>query len=207
MLSEDNLIYLASRSPRRQELLHQIAVRFEILDIPVQNPAHPDMVDETVCSGEKANDYVKRLAREKAEYAWQFLQTQNRKKRPVLTADTTVVIGEQILGKPQNRKEAFDMLSLLSGKTHRVLTGVAVKKDDRLFQTVQTSSVTFAPLTQENIEAYIDTDEPYDKAGGYGIQGMAGKFIKHIEGSYSGIMGLPLYETTGLLRKAGIFIP
>lgn len=207
MLSEDNLIYLASRSPRRQELLHQIAVRFEILDIPVQNPAHPDMVDETVRSGEKANDYVKRLAREKAEYAWQFLQTQNRKKRPVLTADTTVVIGERILGKPQNRKEAFDTLSLLSGKTHRVLTGVAVKKDDRLFQTVQTSSVTFAPLTQENIEAYIDTDEPYDKAGGYGIQGMAGKFIKHIEGSYSGIMGLPLYETTGLLRKAGIFIP
>ena len=116
MLSEDNLIYLASRSPRRQELLHQIAVRFEILDIPVQNPAHPDMVDETVRSGEKANDYVKRLAREKAEYAWQFLQTQNRKKRPVLTADTTVVIGERILGKPQNRKEAFDMLSLLSGK-------------------------------------------------------------------------------------------
>lgn len=207
MPTEDNLIYLASRSPRRQELLHQIAVRFEILDVPAQDTIHYDMVDETVRSGEKAGDYVKRLAREKAEYAWRFLQTQNRTKRPVLAADTTVVIGERILGKPQNREEAFDTLWLLSGKKHRVLTGVAVKKDDRLFQTVQVSNVTFASLSRENIEAYIDTGEPYDKAGAYGIQGLAGKFIQHIEGSYSGIMGLPLYETTGLLRKAGIFIP
>ncbi|EEO26998.1 Maf family protein [Oxalobacter paraformigenes] len=207
MPSEDNLIYLASRSPRRQELLNQIAVRFEILDILVQDPARPDMVDETVRAGEKPDDYVKRMAHEKAEYAWQFLHTQNRAKHPVLTADTTVVIGGRILGKPQNREEAFDMLRLLSGKTHRVLTSVAVKKDGLLFQTVQTSDVTFAPLSRENIEAYIDTGEPYDKAGGYGIQGLAGKFIQHIKGSYSGIMGLPLFETTGLLRKAGIFVP
>lgn len=207
MTSEDGIIYLASKSPRRQELLRQIGVRFEILDVPAQDTAHSDMVNETVHPGEKANDYVKRLARDKAEYAWQFLLTQNRIKRPVLTADTTVVIDDLILGKPQNRNEAFDMLQRLSGNTHRVLTGIAVKKEGGLLEVVQISNVTFAALSPENIEAYIDTEEPYDKAGGYGIQGLAGKFIKHIQGSYSGIMGLPLYETAVLLRKAGIFIP
>lgn len=207
MHSDENMIYLATKSPRRQELLNQIAVRFEILEAPQQDPLHSDMVNETVHSGENAYDYVSRIAREKAEYAWQFLVTTNRPEHPVLTADTTVVIDGRIMGKPASRSEACEMLHCLSGKTHQVMTSVAVKHNKHLFQTVQTSEVTFSLLTSRNINAYVDTGEPFDKAGGYGIQGLAGKFISHIQGSYSGIMGLPLYETTLLLRKAGIFVP
>lgn len=203
----ENMIYLASKSPRRQELLDQIAIRFEVLDVPAQDPVHADMVNETVLTGEKAHDYVLRLAREKAEYAWQFLVASNRIKYPVLAADTTVVIDGTIIGKPGSKDEAFEMLRTLSGRTHQVLTGVAVKYNEHLFQSVQTSDVTFATMSPENIKAYIDTGEPFDKAGGYGIQGLAGKFVSHIQGSYSGIMGLPLYETSILLRKAGVIIP
>lgn len=207
MHSGDNMIYLASKSPRRQELLNQIAVRFEILDVPQQDPVHADMVNETVHPGENAYDYVSRIAREKAEYAWRFLMTQQKSRRPVLTADTTVVMDDRIIGKPADKNEAFEILHALSGNTHQVLTSVAIRYHEHLFQTVQTSDVTFGPLTSQHINAYIDTGEPFDKAGGYGIQGLAGKFITRITGSYSGIMGLPLYETTVLLRKAGIFIP
>ena len=206
-MTADDMIYLASKSPRRQELLNQIAVRFCLLEAPAQDTVHADMIDETVRSGENALDYVSRLAREKAQYAWRFLASTDKKRYPVLTADTTVTIDRQILGKPANRNEAFDMLSILSGRTHQVLTAVAVIYDERLWQTVQVSDVTFATLTPEQISAYTDTGEPYDKAGGYGIQGLAGKFISGIQGSYSGIMGLPLYETTVLLRKAGVLIP
>lgn len=203
----ENMIYLASKSPRRQELLNQIAVRFTILDVPQQDPVHSDMVNEAVHSGENAYDYVSRIAREKAEYARQFLVTQNMPEHPVLTADTTVVMEGEIIGKPADKNEAAEILRRLSGKTHQVLTSVAVRNKEHLFQTVQTSDVTFALLTSRHINAYVDTGEPFDKAGGYGIQGLAGKFITHITGSYSGIMGLPLYETTVLLRKAGISIP
>lgn len=203
----DNMIYLASKSPRRQELLEQIAIRFKVLDVPAQDPVHADMVDETAHTGENAHDYVCRLAREKAEYAWQYLVASNRAEYPVLAADTTVVIDGAIIGKPGSRNEAFEMLKTLSGRTHQVLTGVAVKYNEHLFQAVQTSDVTFASLSDENIMAYIDTGEPFDKAGGYGIQGLAGKFVSHIQGSYSGIMGLPLYETSMLLKKAGVIIP
>lgn len=203
----ENMIYLASKSPRRQELLNQIAVRFTILDVPQQDPVHSDMVNEAVHSGENAYDYVSRIAREKAEYARQFLVTQNMPEHPVLTADTTVVMEGEIIGKPTDKNEAAEILRRLSGKTHQVLTSVAVRNKEHLFQTVQTSDVTFALLTSRHINAYVDTGEPFDKAGGYGIQGLAGKFITHITGSYSGIMGLPLYETTVLLRKAGISIP
>lgn len=203
----ENMIYLASKSPRRQKLLNQIAVRFTILDVPQQDPVHSDMVNEAVHSGENAYDYVSRIAREKAEYARQFLVTQNMPEHPVLTADTTVVMEGEIIGKPTDKNEAAEILRRLSGKTHQVLTSVAVRNKEHLFQTVQTSDVTFALLTSRHINAYVDTGEPFDKAGGYGIQGLAGKFITHITGSYSGIMGLPLYETTVLLRKAGISIP
>lgn len=203
----ENMIYLASKSPRRQELLNQIAVRFTILDVPQQDPVHSDMVNEAVHSGENAYDYVSRIAREKAEYARKFLVTQNMPEHPVLTADTTVVMEGEIIGKPADKNEAAEILRRLSGKTHQVLTSVAVRNKEHLFQTVQTSDVTFALLTSRHINAYVDTGEPFDKAGGYGIQGLAGKFITHITGSYSGIMGLPLYETTVLLRKAGISIP
>ena len=203
----ENMIYLASKSPRRQKLLNQIAVWFTILDVPQQDPVHSDMVNEAVHSGENAYDYVSRIAREKAEYARQFLVTQNMPEHPVLTADTTVVMEGEIIGKPADKNEAAEILRRLSGKTHQVLTSVAVRNKEHLFQTVQTSDVTFALLTSRHINAYVDTGEPFDKAGGYGIQGLAGKFITHITGSYSGIMGLPLYETTVLLRKAGISIP
>ena len=205
--SDTQMIYLASKSPRRQELLNQIGIQFTVLDVPAQDTANSDMVDETVLTNENAADYVNRLSRNKADCAWQFLISRDVAKYPVLTADTTVVLDNLILGKPQDREEACEMMKRLSGKTHQVLTSVAIKNDEFFSQALQTSCVTFAELTSEMIEAYIDTSEPYDKAGGYGIQGLAGKFIKRIEGSYSGIMGLPLYETSELLKKAGIAIP
>lgn len=201
------MIWLASKSPRRQELLNQIGIQFSVLDVPAQDTVNADMVDETVLAHENAADYVNRLSRSKADCAWRFLTSQHIARHPVLTADTTVVLDNLILGKPQNRDEACLMMERLSGKTHQVLTSVAIRNGEFFIQALQTSSVSFAELTPENIEAYISTREPYDKAGGYGIQGLAGKFIRHIEGSYSGIMGLPLYETTGLLRKAGIVVP
>ena len=205
--SDTHMIYLASKSPRRQELLNQIGIRFTVLDVPPQDIANADMVDETVLANENASNYVNRLSRDKANYAWQFLVLRNKPKYPVLTADTTVVLNNDILGKPKNKVDAFLMIERLSGKTHQVLTSVAIRKDDFIAQVLQTSRVTFASLSQEEIMSYIGTGEPYDKAGGYGIQGVAGKFIKYIEGSYSGIMGLPLYETNELLKKAGIVVP
>ena len=123
----ENMIYLASKSPRRQKLLNQIAVRFTILDVPQQDPVHSDMVNEAVHSGENAYDYVSRIAREKAEYARQFLVTQNMPEHPVLTADTTVVMEGEIIGKPADKNEATEILRRLSGKTHQVLTSVAVR--------------------------------------------------------------------------------
>ena len=205
--SDTHMIYLASKSPRRQELLDQIGIQFTVLDVPPQDTASADMIDETVLTNENATDYVNRLSRDKADCAWQFLTSRAIARHPVLTADTTVVLDDLILGKPQNREEAGEMMKRLSGRTHQVLTSVAVRNGDFFSQVLQTSCVTFAVLSSDNIEAYINTSEPYDKAGGYGIQGLAGKFIKHIEGSYSGIMGLPLYETSELLKKAGIAVP
>ncbi len=198
------MIYLASKSPRRQELLNQIGIQFTVLDVPAQDTANADMVDETVLANENAADYVNRLSRNKADCAWAFLLSRTIARYPVLTADTTVVLDNLILGKPQNTAEAYEMMKRLSGKTHQVLTSVAIRSNDFFSQVLQTSSVTFAELSSDEIEAYIHTNEPYDKAGGYGIQGLAGKFIKYIEGSYSGIMGLPLYETSELLRKTDI---
>ena len=154
MHSGENMIYLASKSPRRQKLLNQIAVRFAILDVPQQDPVHSDMVNEAVHSGENAYEYVSRIAREKAEYAWQFLVTQNMPEYPVLTADTTVVMEGEIIGKPADKSEAAEILRRLSGKTHQVLTSVAVRNKEHLFQTVQTSNVTFALLTSRHINAY-----------------------------------------------------
>ncbi|HVL74559.1 MAG TPA: Maf family protein, partial [Noviherbaspirillum sp.] len=126
--------------------------------------------------------------------------------RPVLTADTTVEVDGRILGKPANEKEAMEMLRLMSGRTHRVLTAVAVRRDDDHFQLLQVSEVRFAPLTEAMMRAYCMTTEPYDKAGGYGIQGKAAIFVERITGSHSGIVGLPLHETAQLLHQAGIAI-
>jgi septum formation protein len=126
--------------------------------------------------------------------------------RPILTADTTVVIDDRILGKPADRAEAVAMLSALSGRTHQVLTSIAVRNGEQSWQITQSSDVTFAALSAQTIDAYCATPEPYDKAGGYGIQGPAASFIAYISGSYTGIMGLPLFETAQLLKQAGLRI-
>lgn len=198
-------IYLASKSPRRRELLRQIGVDFELLLLRDKAPRGPE-VSEEVLPGEKPDDYVNRVTREKAEAAGRVVTMRRLPVRPVLTADTTVEIDGRILGKPADDKEALDMLRLLSGRTHRVLTSVAVRLGDEHWQTLQVSEVTFAVLTDAMMQAYCMTTEPYDKAGGYGIQGLASVFVERIAGSHSGIVGLPLHETAQLLHQAGIQI-
>lgn len=205
MKPADNKIYLASKSPRRRELLRQIGVDFELLLLRDQSPRGPE-VSEEVHPGEKAEEYVARVTREKAEYACTTMLWRRLPVRTVLAADTTVTIDGRILGKPADSTEAAEMLRALSGRTHQVLTSVAVRRDETTYQALQTSDVTFAVLTDAMIRAYCATSEPYDKAGGYGIQGMAAVFIQHISGSHSGIMGLPLHETAQLLHQAGITI-
>ena len=196
-------IYLASKSPRRRELLRQIGVEFELLMLRNDTPRGPD-VTELVLHGEDPIDYVARVSREKAAFAWSMVQTRRLTVRPVLAADTTVTLDGEILGKPANKAEAEAMLARLSGRTHQVLTSIAVHHASLVEQVTQVSQVRFATLSAASIKAYCATQEPYDKAGGYGIQGLAALFVEHIDGSHSGIMGLPLYETATLLRKAGI---
>lgn len=199
----DKKIYLASKSPRRRELLRQIGVEFELLMLRNDTPRGPD-VTELVLPKEDPAEYVARVSREKAAFAWAIVQNRRLTVRPVLAADTTVTIDGEILGKPANREEAVAMLERLSGRTHQVLTSIAVECTGMSEQITQVSDVRFATLSAQSIKAYCATTEPYDKAGGYGIQGMAALFVEHIEGSHSGIMGLPLYETAKLLRQAGI---
>jgi len=198
----DKKIYLASKSPRRRELLRQVGVDFELLSLRTDAARGPD-VSEAERPGESPLDYVARVAHEKGAFAWKILALRRMPLRPVLSADTTVTIDGQILGKPANTREAVEMLERLSGRTHEVLTSVAVHGMNIAEQITQVSTVRFAKLTPEQIRAYCASPEPYDKAGGYGIQGAAAVFIEHIEGSHSGIMGLPLFETANLLRKAG----
>lgn len=199
----DKKIYLASKSPRRRELLRQVGVDFDLLMLR-SDPARGIDVSEDVLPGELAHDYVVRVAMEKGAFAWKVLQQRRQPLRPVLTADTTVTVDDEILGKPADQKEAAEMLERLSGRTHQVLTTVAVHFTDMAEHVTQVSNVRFAKLTPQAIRAYCATPEPYDKAGGYGIQGLAALFVEHIEGSHSGIMGLPLFETAALLRRAGV---
>jgi septum formation protein len=201
----DRKIYLASKSPRRRELLRQIGVEFELLMLR-NDPDRGADVTELQLSGESAIDYVARVASEKAAFAWNIVQWRRMPHRPVLAADTTVTIDGEVLGKPANPDEAARMLERLSGRTHQVLTSVAVHHTNMAEQVTQVSAVRFAVLSAASIKAYCATAEPYDKAGGYGIQGLAALFVEHIEGSHSGIMGLPLYETACLLRQAGVLI-
>lgn len=202
MKSHNKNIYLASKSPRRRELLRQVGIDFDLLSLR-NDPARGIDVPEDVFEGELAQDYVVRVALEKGAFAWKVLQQRRQPLRPVLTADTTVTIDGDILGKPADLAEARAMLEQLSGRTHQVLTTVAVHYTDMAEHVTQVSNVRFAKLTAQQIAAYCATSEPYDKAGGYGIQGLAALFIEHIEGSHSGIMGLPIFETAVLLRKAG----
>jgi septum formation protein len=184
-------LYLASASPRRRELLDQIGVRYE---------ARPVQVDESRQPREVPRDYVTRLARAKAETAWTLFGPDNA----VLAADTAVVLADLILGKPRDRGEARSMLEKLSGRTHEVLTAVALRTARGLESRVSASHVKVRALEPGEIEQYWDTGEPHDKAGAYAIQGRAAVFIESLEGSYSGVMGLPLFETAELLARAGI---
>lgn len=199
----DRKIYLASTSLRRRELLRQIGIEFEILQLRDYTARGKD-VSETVYPDEFPEDYVARVSGEKASFAWQMMQKRRIPTRPVLAADTTVVIDGKILGKPAGTADAIEMMRQLSGRSHQVMTSVALHHNEQLWQLTQISEVTFADLSEQTIASYCATHEPYDKAGGYGIQGMAATFIRHIAGSYSGIMGLPLFETTQLLQEAGI---
>ena len=194
-------VYLASQSPRRQALLDQIGVAYQVL-LPTDAEAAEAL--EAVLPHESALKYVKRVTRLKVQAALQQMQQQSLVFAPVLCADTTVVVDSQILGKPANASEAKEMLSLLSGKTHQVLTAVAIGHNQDIQIALSRSRVKFAPMTAADIQDYVASQEPMGKAGAYAIQGRASAFISHVSGSYSGIMGLPLYETTQLLKQIGI---
>ncbi|HSC05856.1 MAG TPA: Maf family protein [Steroidobacteraceae bacterium] len=186
-------LYLASASPRRRALLDQIGVEYQ---------ARPVQVDESRQPREPPRDYVIRLARAKAETAWTLFGPDAA--RAVLAADTAVVLADSILGKPRDRSEALAMLGRLSGRMHEVFTAVALRTERGLESRVSASRVKLRELKPDEIESYWDTGEPSDKAGAYAIQGRAAVFIETLEGSYSGVMGLPLFETAELLVRAGI---
>jgi septum formation protein len=193
-------VYLASRSPRRRELLAQIGVRFHLLLFRARAGEDPD-VDERVVPNEAPDAYVLRLARSKAEAGWRRMLQRNLPHAPVLAADTTVTIEGAILGKPADRTDAAAMLERLSGRTHEVLTAVALKHDDWIESALSRSEVRFKTLNPHEIAQYTGSGECEDKAGAYAIQGRAGRFVAELRGSYSGVMGLPLYETGELLDK------
>ena len=199
-------IYLASRSPRRRELLSQIGVRYHLLLFRERVGEKPD-VDESVLEGEAPAAYVERMARAKADTGWRRMLQRNLPPAPVLAADTTVALDGRIYGKPENRAEAEEILAALAGKRHEVLTAVALKNQDWIEVALSTSEVQLKALSKDDIAQYVASGEGDDKAGAYGIQGRAARFVVEIRGSYSGIMGLPLYETTVLLAKFGIAVP
>ena len=202
-----SFVYLASQSPRRQELLRQIGVQFEML---VAQPGEDSESIEIPLPNEKARAYVERVTLAKSAVALARWQNSGRPWAPILCADTTVSLPShptgEILGKPNDASDAARILSLLSGRTHEVLSAVALTSsaNDKPLCLVQVSEVSFASLTVAQIEAYIASGEPFGKAGAYGIQGLASAFIPLIKGSYSGIMGLPIYETTQLLDRAQV---
>lgn len=184
------LIYLASASPRRSELLRQIGVVHEVRAVAV---------DESVAPGEAAVEYVLRLAEEKARVLWEQLPADRR--LPVLAADTTVALEGEVFGKPADHAEAAAMLARLSGRTHQVHTAVAVRHAGGGGARVSSSSVSLREIAPAEIDAYCRSGEPMDKAGAYAVQGRAAVFIRHLSGSYSGVMGLPLFETWELLSR------
>jgi septum formation protein len=190
--SSNSLIYLASASPRRSALLDQIGVTHRV---------QPVDVDETARGGEPPDEYVRRLAVLKAETLWQKLAAAQRQL--VLGADTAVVLDDEILGKPRDEQDCVRMLNLLSARTHQVFTAVALRASDGCQSRVNVSDVTLRTLADEEIRRYWRSGEPADKAGAYAVQGRAALFIERIAGSYSGIMGLPLFETGQLLAAIG----
>jgi septum formation protein len=193
-------IYLASRSPRRRELLSQIGVRYHLLLFRERVGEKPD-VDESVLGGEAPAAYVERMARAKADTGWRRMLQRNLPPAPVIAADTTVALDGRIFGKPENRAEAEEILAALAGKRHEVLTAVALKNQDWIEVALSTSEVQLKALSRDDIAQYVASGEGDDKAGAYGIQGRAARFVAEIRGSYSGIMGLPLFETGQLIDR------
>jgi septum formation protein len=185
-------IYLASRSPRRRQLLELAGILYEVLDIDI---------DETPLAGEGPLAYAERVAQDKAAGGWALVLAQARVPRPVLAADTTVAVDGRILGKPSSAESARAMLRALSGRRHEVYTVVVMQRNEQVEQVCSESVVQFGEITLEEIDAYVASGEPMDKAGAYAIQGAAQRFVERVEGSVSGIMGLPLCETLRLLKR------
>lgn len=188
-------LLLASASPRRQELLRQIGLAFEVL--------RPEVPEQRMAT-ESPRDYVLRVARDKAQAGKALADSKGMGELPVLSADTEVVLDSEVLGKPADRAAGMAQLRRLAGRTHEVMTALCLWHGGGRHSAVSISRVTFGPLSDAQIQRYWDSGEPADKAGGYGIQGRAAGFIARLEGSYSGVMGLPLYELTQILEKIGI---
>lgn len=190
-------IYLASASPRRHQILKQMGVAHQVLQVP-----SPEGEDEPQLPGETPEHYVERTAREKAQRAVAWLTTQGARypSAPVLGADTTVILDGKILGKPESAEHAAHMLRQLSGATHQVRTAVVLAQGSRLLEKISVSHVTFDRLSDSDIAYYCASQEPMGKAGAYGIQGLAGMFVTELQGSYTGVMGLPMWETGQLLK-------
>ena len=196
-----SFIYLASHSPRRREMLEMMHVRLELL---VADDDEDVEALESSRSNEAPRAYVRRVTRLKAESALERRLARGLVRAPILVGDTTVAVGPTILGKPADADDARRMLSMLSGRTHRVLTAIVVADDTRIETALSESRVRFRAIESDEIDAYIATGEPFGKAGAYAIQGRAAAFVEHISGSHSGIVGLPLFETTQLLKRFGI---
>jgi septum formation protein len=198
-----DFVYLASQSPRRRQLLEQLGVRYELLLADADEDAE---ALEAMLENEAPASYVKRVTALKLDAAVARLKRRKLPTAPVLCSDTTVAMNRTIYGKPENAKDAVRILTELSGKTHRVLTAIAVQSGRKRFEALSTSRVRFEAMTAAQIRSYVATGEPMGKAGAYAIQGRVAQHIGHISGSYSGIMGLPLRETALMLRSAGIKI-
>jgi septum formation protein len=198
----DPRIYLASRSPRRRELLAQVGVRFDLLLFRVP-PREDAEVNEDWQPDEIPEAYVQRVARAKAEFGADLIARRAIVARPVLAADTTLDLDGEIIGKPRDEADAIAILTRLSGRSHRVLTAIAIAQGERIEHRLSVSTVRFRPVGADEIKRYVQSGEPMDKAGAYGIQGRAALFIEEIHGSHSGIVGLPLCETALLLRDFG----
>lgn len=196
-----DFVYLASQSPRRRQLLEMLGVRHELL---LPDPGEDTEGLEAPLPREAPATYVQRVTALKLDAALQRLERRGLPPAPVLCSDTTVALGRTIYGKPADARDAARMLRELSGRTHRVLTAVALQSARKRLAALSESRVTFSPLTPAQIRAYVAGGEPMGKAGGYAIQGAAAAYIPHIRGSYSGIMGLPMFETAGLLRAARV---
>jgi septum formation protein len=205
-MSDSKFVYLASQSPRRRQLLEQLGIRYELL---LADDTEDAEALEVVLPNEAPRAYVQRVTLLKLEAALTRMKRRGLPFAPVLCSDTTVALGKTILGKPDDAKHAAQILGALSGQTHRVLTSVAMGtlskagKPLKTEQALSVSNVRFAPLTRTQIQTYVSSGEPMGKAGAYAVQGRAAAYIEHISGSYSGIMGLPMFETAQLLREFG----